>query len=130
MSQRDVLLRWIEEVARVIARLIHGPGAIDLDLAADQIDAALSQHLGPLAQLLPQLEVASGAVLLNDPDRIFGYAQLLALQGAVQQARGDVSAVATQARALAFGREAVARAGEAPSAWRAWLADAEGARSP
>lgn len=125
MPQRDVMLRWIEEIARVVARLLYGPGAIDLDLAADQVEAAISQHLGPMALLLPQLDVPSGAGLLHEPDRIFGYAQLLGLLAAVQHARGSAHAVTMHARALAFAREALARDPNAPAAWREWVTEAE-----
>jgi hypothetical protein len=125
MPQRDVVLRWIEQVSRVVARLLHGPGPIDLELAADQVEAALAHHLGPLHALLPQLEFASAAALLHDPDRLFGYAQLLALLAAVQQAQDDSRAPVTRARALAMAREAIGRDPDAPEEWRAWLAEAE-----
>jgi hypothetical protein len=124
VPQRDVLLRWIEQIARVVARLLYGPGPIDLELAAEQVEAALAQHLGPLHALLPQMEVTSAAALLHDPDRLFGYAQLLALLAAVQQAQGDAKAPVTRARALAFAGEAIARDPAAPEEWRAWVAAA------
>jgi hypothetical protein len=38
--QRDVVLRWIEEIGRVIRRLLHGAGAADLDQAAALIEDA------------------------------------------------------------------------------------------
>ncbi len=125
MPQRDVLLRWIEQIAKVVARLLYGPGPIDLELAAEQIEAALAQHLGPLHALLPQMAVGSAAALLHDPDRLFGYARLLALLAAVQQAQGDARGPETTARALAFAREAIARDPAAPEEWRSWLASAE-----
>ena len=125
MAQRDVMLRWIEEVARVVARLLYGPGPVDLDLAADQVEAAINQHLGPMALLLPQLDVTSAAGLLHEADRIFGYAQLLGLLAAVQHARGSAQAVVIHARAVAFAREALARDPEAPAGWREWVTEAE-----
>lgn len=125
MPQRDVLLRWIEEIARVVARLLHGPGPIDFDLAADQVEAALEQHLGAVAPLIARLDVPSGATLLRDPDRIFGYARLLALLGAVRHAQGRPDAVTTHRRALAFAREAISRDPDPPSDWRDWLTEAE-----
>lgn len=125
MTQRDAVLRWIEQIAKVVARLLLGPGPGDFDLAAAQVEAAIAQHVGSLALLLPQLDVRSGAGLLNEPERIFGYAQLLSLLGAVQHARGESQALATHSRAVGFAREALARTLEAPAAWHEWLAEAE-----
>lgn len=125
MPQRDVFLRWIEQIARVVARLLHGPGPPDLDLAREQVSEALEQHLGPLHVVLPRIDPSSAAAILADPERIFGYAQLLALLGAVEQAAGDVEAVRTKARALSLAREAIARAKDVPQEWRDWVHQAE-----
>ena len=126
MPQRDVFLRWIEQIARVVARLLHGPGPPDLGLAREHITDALEQHLGPLHVVLPRLDLASAAAILADPERIFGYAQLLALLGAVEQAAGEAEADRTKALA-AFepGREAIARSEDVPQEWRDWLQAAE-----
>jgi hypothetical protein len=125
MAQRDVMLRWIEELAKVVARLLLGPGAVDVELAESQVRAAISQHLGPMALLLPQLDVRSGAGLLHEADRIFGYAQLLGLLAAVQHAAASPDASTTHARAVGFGREALARDPNAPAAWHEWVTDSE-----
>ena len=130
MPQRDVFLRWIEQIARVVARLLHGPGPPDLDLAREHISEALQQHLGPLNLVLPRLDSSSAAALLADPDRIFGYAQLLALLGAVEQAAGEPEAPRTQARALSLAREAIGRAKDVPQEWRDWVHEAEEQPSP
>ena len=126
MPQRDLMLGWIEQISRLVAALLDGPSP-DLDQAGDRIDAAMAQHLGNLAPLMPQLDIATASNLLNEPERIFGYAQLLSARAAVASARGDGSAPATEARALAFGRVALARATDPPSSWRAWVDDAEAA---
>lgn len=125
MPQRDVFLRWIEQIAQVVARLLHGPGPPDLGLAREHITDALEQHLGPLHVVLPRLDPASAAAILADPERIFGYAQLLALLGAVEQAAGEAEADRTKARALSLGREAIARSEDVPQEWRDWLQAAE-----
>lgn len=124
MPQRDLMLGWIEQVGRMVAGLLDGPSP-DLAQASDKLDAAMSQHLGNLAPLMPQLDVATASTLLNEPERIFGYAQLLAARAAVAAAAGDESAAAIQARALAFGRVALARATDPPASWRAWVEDTE-----
>jgi len=126
VAQRDVVLRWIEQLAKVVARLIHGPGPMDLVLAEDQVQDALAQHVGPLASVVPKLDVPSAAGLLNDPERIFGYAQLLSLLAAVRHAAGDPLARETHARAVAFARVALSRAAERPVTWENWVEEAEG----
>ena len=125
MAQRDVVLRWIEQLAKVVARLIHGPGPIDLALAEDQVQDGLAQHLGPLASVVPRLDAESATGLLHDPERIFGYAQLLSLLAAVRHAGGDPAATDIHARAIAFARVALVRARERQPAWENWVAQAE-----
>ena len=77
MAQRDVVLRWIEEFGRLIARLLRRGTAGDLDLALEEIERATADLLGGLAPLVPQLDAASAAQLLGDADRIFAWAQLV-----------------------------------------------------
>ena len=129
MPQRDLMLGWIEQVARLVAGLLDGPSP-DLAQASDKVEAAMAQHLGNLAPLMPQLDVATASALLSDPERIFGYAQLLSAQAAVADAREDHTAPALDARALAFARVALARATDPPATWRAWIADVEAAGRP
>ena len=130
MPQRDLMLGWIEQVARLVEELIHGPGAPDLQQASDRIDAAMAQHLGNLGSLMPQLDVGSAALLLSEPDRIFGYAQLLAARAMVALAQGDDGASLIRARALAFAQLALARATDPPASWRDWVAEVETAPRP
>jgi hypothetical protein len=125
VSQRDLVLRWIEQVGRVVARLLHGRGGGDLELAGEQVQDAIGLLLGPLAALLPRLEPASAAELLADPERIFGYARLLALQAAVEQAAGRPAAGHSRDRALALAREALRRSGEPRPEWESWVSLAE-----
>jgi hypothetical protein len=122
--QRDIVLRWIEEISRVIRRLLYGRGDVDLAQAMSLIDDATARLLGPLATLVPKLEPRGAADLLHDPDRIYAYAQLLALQSAVEQARAAPEHVTTRDRALAFAAEAVRRHPDPPPEWRQWLEDA------
>lgn len=127
--QRDVVLRWIEEISRVIRRLLYGKGDADLAQAASLIDDATARLLGPLATLVPKIDPGGAAELLRDPDRIYAYAQLLALQSALEQARAAPECPATRDRALAFAAEAVSRHPDPPPEWRQWLHDArEGER--
>ncbi|HTS87273.1 MAG TPA: hypothetical protein VMG41_02180 [Gemmatimonadales bacterium] len=125
MPQRDVVLRWIEQVARLIARVLYGPGPPDFDLASSLLEDAFRQQVGPLALVLARVDPATGATLLHDPDRIYGYAKLLGLLGAVEQARNDPAAIETASRAVRYAREAIARCEEPPGEWLAWLAHIE-----
>jgi len=123
--QRDIVLRWVAQIALVVRRLLYGPGPRDLELAAGHVEAALEQHLGSVALLVPRLDSESAAQLLHDPDRIFGYAQLLSLSATIAHARGTPDAPALQIRAVAVAREALSRSQPAPAEWTSWLAEAE-----
>ena len=123
MAQRDVVLRWIEEFGRLIARLLRRGAAGGLDLAREEIERATADLLGSLAPLVPQLDTASAAALLADPDRIFAWAQLVELGGLVAEAQGNVVAGASaRRRALELGREACRRARVDRPDWAEWVA--------
>lgn len=124
--QRDIILRWIEQISAIIARLLRRDPTVSLDLARQYLEEAESQVLGPLRGLIPHLDPSSAAQLLGDPDRIWGYGQTLALRSALQQAEGTGDQAAILAgRALAMGREACRRADPPPDEWVAWVAQAE-----
>ncbi len=121
--QRDIVLRWIEQIARLVARLLRGGAAADLAAARDQVEEATAGLLGPLAELMPRLEAGSAAELLGDPDRIFGYAQLLDLDATIAAALGLPGAGRDQReRAVAFAREALRRRPEPTPEWESWIA--------
>jgi hypothetical protein len=122
VAQRDTVLRWIEQLGRLVARLMGSGRGADLALAQAEIGAAVESLLGPLALLVPRLEPASAADLLRDHDRIYAYAQLLSLQAALARASDDAAAASLHERAIAIGEEAVARSPEVPDDWRDWLA--------
>lgn len=124
--QRDMVLRWIEQLGVLIRRLIQGKQTSDLPAAREQVRQATEAMLGPLLQLVPRLEVESAADLLADPDRIFGYAQLLDLEGVLAGAMGDSAGDESRTRALTFAREAVRRAPERQAAWEAWIESRRG----
>jgi len=101
--QRDVVLRWIEQIVATVRRMLLGPGAVDPAMALPIIDEAIHQLLGPLALLVPRLDVASAAALLRDPERIRGLATLLELKAMALAAasRGEEAAEVRQ-RATGF----------------------------
>ena len=124
MAQRDTVLRWIEQLGKLVARLLHGGATGGFEAAREQIAAATAALLGPLALLAPRLGPASAAELLRDPHRIFGWAQLLDLDAAVLGAEGKAAdAAALRERAVELAREAVHRADPPRPEWEAWIAD-------
>ena len=125
--QRDLVLRWIEQLGRLVARLVGLGGKAELGAARDQVAEATINLLGPLSMLVPRLETASAAELLADPDRIFGYAQLLDLDGTISDAMGEKdAAVESRRRAVEFAREALSRLTEPRREWEQWIAERVG----
>lgn len=123
MAKRDVVLKWIEEFGRLIARLLRRGAAGDLDLALEEIERATGDLLGGLAPLVPKLDSASAAQIIADPDRIFAWAQLVELGGLVAEARGDAGAgPAGRARAVELAGEAIRRARIPRPEWAEWVA--------
>ena len=100
MTQRDVVLRWIEQIAGVVRRMLLGPGPADLNVARAHVVEATEQLLGPLALLVPRLDARSAAGLLRDPERVFGLAFLLELEAEIAAAAGnDINAAQLRSRA-------------------------------
>jgi hypothetical protein len=125
--QRDLILRWLEQIRALVARLLHGDRTAEVDLIENEIDGAVGQLLGTDEALFQQLEPEAIAALLNDPFRIYGYAQLIALRSAVLGTRGVPPAHLARLhdRALRLARIAVQKADPVPPDWRAWLASLE-----
>ena len=120
--QRDVVLRWIEQIARVIAQMLKTGKPEDLELARQEIQAATDRLLGPLALLVPRLDLASAAELLHEPERLFAYAQLLDLQATLREALGELpAALADRQRALGLARAAIARSTEPVDDLEKWV---------
>ena len=115
MTQHDVVLRWIEQIALVVRRILFGPGKPDLVLARQHVEDATRQLLGPLATLVPRLEVASAVELLHDPERIQALALLLDLEADLAAAQGDeLAAARLRTRAAAFRQAASASSLQIP----------------
>ncbi len=128
MTQRDLVLRWLEQLGALIRRLIQGGGPADLELALERVREALAQQLGTLAPVAARLDPPSVAALLHDADRIYGYARLLGFEAAVLQAQGrETEWQVARDRAMALARLALLRAGdETPEEWRQWVAEMGG----
>jgi len=98
--------------------------ASNLARVRDQVAEATINLLGPLATLVPRLETESAAELLADPDRIFGYAQLLDLDASISAGLGEAASEAeSRRRALEFATAALARAPEPRPDWERWITE-------
>lgn len=86
--QRDVVLRWIEQIVATVRRMLLGPSAVDPAVVDRMIDDAIGKLLGPLTLVVSQLDVPSVVTLLRDPERIAGLARLLELKAAVLDRMG------------------------------------------
>src|SRR5687768_2603955 len=107
MTQRDFVLRWIDEIVLTVHRMLFGPGPVDVASAEARVSDAIAQLLGPLTLLAHRLDVPSDADLLGDGDRITSLAELLDLQSAVEDAGGEThQARLPRERAAAFREEA------------------------
>ncbi len=125
--QRDIVLRWLEQIRALVARMLRGDRDAEIELIDHHIDGAIGQLLGSSTALIERLEPGPAASVLGDPLRIHGYAQLVALRSAALGARqGDPAKVRSLAeRAVQLTREAIRRADPAPPEWLEWLAAME-----
>ena len=101
--QRDVVLRWIEQIVATVRRMFLGPSAVDPAVVDRMIDDAIGKLLGPLTLVVPQLDVPSVMALLRDPDRITGLARLLELKAVALDRMGkrdEADALRTRAAQL------------------------------
>ncbi len=124
MPKHDTILRWIDTLSALIARILRGDRSASLELARQHLEDAKSMTLGPLHTLAPHLETAQLAELLNDPHRIYGYARILAFEAALTRSAGSPATAAHLTRqALALAQAAIDRTNPAPAEWTEWLAE-------
>src|SRR5262245_60244124 len=129
--QRDVVLRWLEQLSAMIDKLLRRDPTADRILIEQQLADAEGQLVGPVRTLVERLSPESAAELLTDPFRIHGYAQLVAFRSAIARSQGQLAEADELARrALALGREAVTRADPVPSDWIEWVGRLEGEIGP
>ncbi len=123
--QRDTVLRWIDTISALIARILRGDRTASIDLARHQLDEARRMLLGPVEALIPHLDPQRAADLLADPHRIYGYAQLLALESGLARIGDDGAWRAGAERAVALARLAAARLDPPAVDWLRWADAAE-----
>ncbi len=119
--QRDIVLRWINQIAALVARLLRGDRSLTMVVVRDELTHAITTLLGPIDRLAPHLDATQVAELLIDPHRIHGYAELLALESALERADGRPDAALRLAeRARGLLAEAIRRSREPMAEWEAW----------
>lgn len=89
MIREDFLLRMIRQFADALARIAGRRRAGEYDQAQREIDALREQLLAGPRELLDELDSASLAQLLGDPDKIRTAAMLAWEEGRLRAARAD-----------------------------------------
>ncbi|MBL8988842.1 MAG: hypothetical protein JNJ80_21385 [Gemmatimonadetes bacterium] len=124
--QRDVVIRWIHQISALIARLLRRDPGVSIQFARDQLADAKRMLLGGLEPVLDRLEPGPAADFLVDPHRIYGFAQLVALESALERVHDRAeSADRLGRRAVALAREAISRSEAVQTEWVAWTDAAE-----
>ena len=124
-ARDDYLLRMIEQIFRLIRRILALKRGGRVDEALAEVQAARAELFGPAADLLPRLDAETAAQVLSTPARIVAWARLLREEAALHRLRGDEErAGACERQAAAIAAEAVRRDPEAARAALARL-DAE-----
>ncbi len=127
--QRDTVLRWIETLSALIARILRGDRTASLEIARQQIDEAKGMMLSSLQTLADHLEPAQLAALLVDPHRTYGYARLLAFEAALAGTGPEAKRLTH--RAVALAQAACGQIDPVPSEWDEWIQLAEsGLKAP
>jgi hypothetical protein len=110
-SRDDWLMRMIQQMAQVVARMLGQKNGGQVQEAMQTLDDAQGELLGALSGVVPRVDSATAAHMLSEPRLIASWARLLYERADLLRMSGDdagAAAAASQAHALA--REALARA--------------------
>jgi hypothetical protein len=77
LHQRDYILRLIERITAVLARILKRRNEGDLEGARADLAAATAELLGTSGPLLPLVDARTAVDLLSDGERVILYARLL-----------------------------------------------------
>jgi len=109
-AREDYLLRMIQQLAAIIARLrerLTGASSAEAAEVEREAGAAIGTLLGPQAPLLGQLDAASAVRLVGSRERVATWITILRLQADAQRASGRPDAAdRLTARADALERSA------------------------
>lgn len=110
-SRDDWLVRELQVLGAVIARMLGLKGGGQLHEARAALDDAEGELLGPLAGVVPRLDSATAAHIVAEPRRIAAWARLLHERADLLRLAGDAAgAAALEQRAGELAAEAWARA--------------------
>jgi hypothetical protein len=90
ITQRDVILRMIQQLAEVFARVLGLKRAGRLDEAAALLKQTANQLFGPVWDTLGRLEPSSASMMLTGREKVSAYAMLTQHQAEIDELRGDV----------------------------------------
>jgi hypothetical protein len=121
-SRDDYLLRIIQQMGAVLARMLGLKNGGQVHEALQTLDDAEGELLGPQAEVVPRVDSATAAHILGEPQRIAAWARLLHERAALLRLAGDEAGAALAAqRAIELAAEAQARAGGYATAVRELL---------
>ncbi|HEX6909656.1 MAG TPA: hypothetical protein VF142_04665 [Longimicrobium sp.] len=110
-SRDDWLIRELQVLGAVIARMRGLKGGGQLHEARQALDDAEGELLGPLAGVVPRLDSATAAHIVAEPRRIAAWARLLHERADLLRLAGDeAGAAALEQRAAELAAEGWARA--------------------
>jgi hypothetical protein len=110
-SRDDWLLRLLQQMGAVLARMLGLKNGGQVQEALQTLDDAQGELLGPLAGVVPRVDSATAAHMLGEPRLIASWARLLHERADLLRMSGDdegAASAAAQARELAA--HALARA--------------------
>ncbi|HEX6373347.1 MAG TPA: hypothetical protein VF006_30770 [Longimicrobium sp.] len=107
-EKRDYILRMIAQIRQMVEAVM---GKVRQNESAAELLAqareSLSGLLGPMADVVQRLDSASAAQMVNDPDVLGAWANVVAAEAEVHRAAGDAAtAGALSRRALELALEA------------------------
>jgi hypothetical protein len=110
-SRDDYLLRIIQQMGAVLARMLGLKNGGQVQEALQTLDDAEGELLGPQAEVVPRVDSATAAHILGEPQRIAAWARLLHERaGLLRLAGDDAGAALSASRAAELAAEAWTRA--------------------
>lgn len=114
-DRKDWILRMIQEIAQMVARLIGRKLEGDLDGALREGDTAIGRLLGPMAGVAPRVDSVTAAHMVAEPEVIAAWARVVHEQADVWRLKGEAETAAVlERRALELALEAHLREDRTP----------------
>lgn len=101
ITERDVILRAIQQIGDALARIAGARRSGQADVALLDARETSGRILGPMAAMVERLDPSSAVMLLAEPEKIRAYGLLVAERSAVYKALGQAdSAQRDRVRAI------------------------------